>query len=124
MEENKYEMAQRRIQEWLHQSVFAQYEEPAVLVCRQEFKLDGESCIRTGVIAALRLYAYDENFVFPHEITYSAPKADRLNMLRTIQKDLEPIFLIYSDPENVTVNLFAEVSKAKPIIEVVDAFNV
>jgi uncharacterized protein (DUF1015 family) len=124
MEENKYEMARRRIQEWLSEGVLAKDDEPAVFVCRQEFKLDGESCIRTGVITALRLYSYDENVVFPHEITYSAPKTDRLNMLRTVEKDLEPVFLIYSDPENVTVNLFAEISKAKPIINVVDAFHV
>src|SRR3972149_1506459 len=124
VEDNKYEMARNRIQEWLREGVLAKDDESAVFVCRQEFKLDGDSCVRTGVIAALRLYSYDENVVFPHEITYSAPKADRLNMLRTVQKDLEPVFLIYSDPENVTVNLFAQVSKAKPIIEVVDAFNV
>src|SRR3990172_4172172 len=123
-EASKYEVAKQRIQEWLHEGVMAKEDEPAFFVCRQEFKLDGESCIRTGVIAALRLYSYDENVVFPHEITYTAPKADRLNMLRTTQKDLEPVFLIYSDPENVTVNLFAEISKAKPAIDVVDAFNV
>ena len=45
-------------------------------------------CERTGIIAALRLYDYRENMVFPHEATYKAPKADRLNMLRTVQKDL------------------------------------
>ena len=79
--------------------------EPAVFVCRQEFRLDGQNCVRTGVIAALRLYDYSENVVFPHEITYSAPKADRLNMLRTVQKDLEPVFVMYSDPEKVTIKL-------------------
>jgi len=45
-------------------------------------------------------------------------------MLRTIQKDLEPVFLIYSDPENVTINFFAEISKHQPMIEVEDFSNV
>jgi uncharacterized protein (DUF1015 family) len=124
LETNKYEIAQQRIQTWLRKGAMAKDKEPAVFVCREEFKLDGDSCVRTGVIAALRLYNYEENVVFPHEITYSAPKADRLNMLRTIQKDLEPVFLIYSDPENVTVNLFAEVAKTKPDVDVTDAFQV
>jgi uncharacterized protein (DUF1015 family) len=124
LETNKYEIAQQRIQNWLHEGIMAKDKEPAVFVCRQEFKLDGDSCIRTGVIAALRLYNYEENVVFPHEVTYSAPKADRLTMLRTIQKELEPVFLIYSDPENVTVNLFAEVAKTKPDVDVTDAFQV
>ena len=124
LEENKYEMARNRIHEWLRAGVLAKDEASAFFVCRQEFRLDGESCSRTGVIAALRLYSYDENVVFPHEITYSAPKTDRLNMLRTIQKDLEPVFLIYSDPEKVTVDLFAEISKDEPVIDVVDDFQV
>ena len=124
MEEDKYEVARNRIDEWLRKGVLAKDEEPSFFVCRQEFKLDGESCVRTGVIAALRLHSYDENIVFPHEVTYSAPKADRLNMLRAIQKDLEPVFLIYSDPEKVTINLFAQITKTTPVVDVVDAFEV
>jgi uncharacterized protein (DUF1015 family) len=62
--------------------------------------------------------------VFPHEVTYEEPKADRLNMLRTVQRDLEPVFLIYSDPENVTVNFFAEITKTQPMMEVEDSFGV
>jgi uncharacterized protein (DUF1015 family) len=98
--------------------------EPSVFVCRQEFRLDGQTCVRTGMFAALRLYDYSENVVFPHEITYSAPKADRLNMLRMVQKDLEPVFVMYSDPEKVTLKLFEEVSRGKPIVVVRDSFGV
>ena len=124
MEENKYETAQQRIQKWMREGILAKEEEPAVFVCRQEFSLFGKTCIRTGVIAALHLYAYSEGMVFPHEVTYAEPKADRLNMLRTAQKDLEPVFLIYSDPENVTTNFFAEITKTQPIMEVEDSFRV
>jgi uncharacterized protein (DUF1015 family) len=124
MEENKYETAQQRIQKWMREGILAKDEDPAVFVCRQEFSLFGRTCIRTGLIAALRLYAYSEGMVFPHEVTYAEPKADRLNMLRTAQKDLEPVFLIYSDPENVTTNFFAEITKTQPIMEVEDSFRV
>ncbi len=124
MEENKYEMARQRIQQWMSEGILAKDEEPAMFVSRQEFKLNGKTCIRTGLIAALRLYSYNEDVVFPHEITYKEPKADRLNMLRTVQKDLEPVFLIYSDPENVTIDFFAEITKTKPELEVEDSFRV
>jgi uncharacterized protein (DUF1015 family) len=124
MEDNKYEIAQQRIQKWLSEGMLSKDGEPAVFVSRQEFMLSGRKCSRTGLIAALRLYSYDENTVFPHEVTYKEPKADRLNMLRSVQKDLEPVFLIYSDPENVTVDFFAEITKTKPAIEVEDAFGV
>ena len=124
MEENKYEAAQQRIQKWMREGILAKNEEPAVFVCRQEFTLFGRTCIRTGLIAALRLHAYSEGMVFPHEVTYAEPKADRLNMLRTVQKDLEPVFLIYSDPENVTTNFFAGITQTQPIMEVEDSFRV
>ena len=124
IEENKYEMARQRIQQWMSEGILAKDKEPAVFVSRQEFELSGRTCTRTGLIAALRLYSYGENIVFPHEVTYEEPKADRLNMLRTVQKDLEPVFLIYSDPENRTIDFFEEITKAKPTINVEDSSKV
>jgi uncharacterized protein (DUF1015 family) len=124
MEENRYEIARQRTQEWMREGILAKDGEPAVFVCRQEFELFGRTYIRTGLVAALRLYPYNENVVFPHEVTYGEPKADRLSMLRTVQKDLEPVFLIFSDPERRVLKFFAEITKAQPIIEVEDSFSV
>ncbi len=124
MEDNKYEIAQQRIQKWLSDGILSKDEEPAIFVSRQDFRLSGRKYSRTGLVAALRLYTYDENMVFPHEVTYAGPKADRLNMLRKVQKDLEPVFLIYSDPEKSTVDFFAEITKNKPTIEIDDSFGV
>ncbi len=124
IEENRYATVHQRIYEWLNERRLAKDEEPAIFVCRQEFNLDRSHCSRTGLIAALRLYPYNEGMVFPHETTYAAPKTDRLNMLRNIQKDLEPVFLIYSDPEKETIKFFTDVTKTKPILEVEDEFHV
>ena len=124
IENNKYEAAQQHIQKWLNESILSKDEEPAIFVSKQEFKVSGKTCTRIGLIAALRLYSYGENMVFPHEVTYKEPKTDRLNILRAVQKDLEPVFLIYSDPENITVDFFAEITKTKPAVEVEDSFGV
>ena len=124
VENNGYEAARQRLQKWLSEGVMSKDAEPAVFVSRQEFTFSGKACVRTGLIAALRLYAYGEGKVFPHEVTYKEPKTDRLNMLRTVQKDLEPVFLIYSDPKKATVDFFDEVTKAKPEVEVTDSFGV
>jgi uncharacterized protein (DUF1015 family) len=124
LEPNKYEVANQRIQLWLQEGILAKETEPALFLSRQEFTLDGKRQSRTGLIAALRLYPYSENMVFPHEGTYKAPKADRLNMLRTVQKDLEPVFLMYQDPENQTIKIFEEISKTKPAVQVTDSLGV
>jgi uncharacterized protein (DUF1015 family) len=124
VENNKYEAAQQRIQKWLGEDILFKDEEAAFFVSRQEFRLSGRVCTRMGLIAAMRLYGYGEGMVFPHEVTYREPKTDRLNMLRAVQKNLEPVFLIYSDPDSVTVDFFAEVTRVKPAVEVEDSFGV
>jgi uncharacterized protein (DUF1015 family) len=121
MEQNKYQIANERIVQWLKEGVMAKETQPAIFISRQEFTLDGKKLQRTGIIAAHRLYAYSENMVFPHEGTYKAPKADRLNMLRTVQKDFESVFLIYSDPERKTIALLEEIAKTKPVTEATDS---
>ena len=124
LEENKYQVAQQRLEQWQKEGILAKESEPVVFVSRQEFSLEGKKYERTGLIAALRLYNYSENMVFPHEFTYKAPKADRLNMLRAVQKDLEPVFLIYSDDERKTITFIDEVTKTKPILLVTDLLKV
>ncbi len=124
IEENKYQVACQRLEQWLNEGILAKESEPVIFVSRQEFTLEGKKYERIGLIAALRLYNYNENKVFPHEFTYKAPKADRLNMLRAVQKDLEPVFLIYSDAERKSINFIKEISTTEPIIQVTDPLQV
>jgi uncharacterized protein (DUF1015 family) len=124
VEEDKYEIARQRILQWTNEGILHKDDQPAIFVYRQEFKLSGRNCVRTGLIGALRLHSYSENIVFPHEVTYPEPKADRLSMLRTVQKDLEPVFLIYSDPEKTTTDFFSKTAKTKPTVEVDDSLSI
>jgi uncharacterized protein (DUF1015 family) len=124
LEEDKYKIANERIMQWLKEGIMAKETKPAIFISRQEFNLNGKKYERTGIIAALRLYPYSENMVFPHEATYKAPKADRLNMLRAVQKDLESVFLIYQDQERKTITFLEETAKTPPIIQVTDSLHV
>ena len=123
-EENKYQIANQRVLQWLKEGIMAKETKPAIFVSCQEFMLDGKKYRRKGLIAALKLYPYSEDMVFPHEATYRAPKADRLNMLRNVQKDLEPVFLIYQDQDKKTISFFEEITKTKPVIDVTDSLQV
>lgn len=124
IEEDKYSVANQRIEQWLKEGVMAKESQPAVFVSRQEFSLNNKLHARMGIIAAVRLHHYVENVVFPHEATFKAPKADRLNMLRTVQKDLEPVFLMYQDHECRTIDWMAEVAKSNPFLQVTDSLGV
>ena len=124
IEENKYEISKQRIRQWMSRGILEKDEEPAIFVYRQEFELFGKTYTRTGFIAALRLHPYEANKVFPHEITHKEPKIDRLNMLRATQKNLETGFLLYPDPEKITINLFGKIAKTRPLIDTVDSLGV
>ena len=124
LEEDKYNVANQRISQWLKEGIMIKESQPAFFISRQEFGLDGKRIARYGIIAAVKLHPYNENIVFPHEATFKAPKADRLNMLRTVQKDLEPVFLMYQDPEEKTLAYMAEIAETKPMIETRDSLGV
>jgi uncharacterized protein (DUF1015 family) len=124
LEADKYAVANQRIKTWLNEGAMHKETHPSIFVSRQEFTLDGKKYQRTGIIAALRLYPYSENVVYPHEATYKAPKADRLNMLRTVQKDLEPVFLMYQDKEEASIAWMNSVAESEPMVQVTDALGV
>jgi uncharacterized protein (DUF1015 family) len=56
---------------------------------------DGVARTRTGLVGSLRIEPYDKGTVLPHERTHRGPKEGRLRLLREVQAQLEPIFLLY-----------------------------
>jgi uncharacterized protein (DUF1015 family) len=120
LETNKYDVAKNRLREWFSKEVLIKDEEPAFFISRQIFQIHGKRFTRIGLFVALRLYNYDEKIVFPHEGTYKEPKADRTNMLESVKKNLEPVFLIYSDPKKVTIKFFSRIIKTTPLIDFKD----
>jgi uncharacterized protein (DUF1015 family) len=124
IEKNKYEAAQKRFFEWINDGILIKDKKPAFFVSRQKFQIDGKKFTRIGLIAALRLYPYSEKNVFPHEVTYKEPKTDRTKMLESVQKDLEPVFLIYSDPEKITIKFFSRIIKTSSILDFKDSSNI
>jgi uncharacterized protein (DUF1015 family) len=124
MENNKYEAAQKRILEWINSGILVKDKKPAFFVSRQKFQIGEKKYTRIGLISALRLYPYSEKIVFPHEVTYKEPKTDRTKMLESVQKDLEPVFLIYSDPEKTTIKFFSKIIKTSSILDFKDSSNI
>ncbi len=124
LESNKYTSARERILDWMSKGILLKDEDPAIFVYRQEFQFDGKKLSRIGLITALRLYPYSENIVFPHEVTYKEPKTDRINMLESVQKDLEPVFFVYSDPEKITIEFFSKIIKTSSIINYKDSLGI
>src|SRR5207244_13581551 len=69
---------------------------------------------RTGMFAAVRAEPFSTRRVRPHEQTHSAPKADRLGLLRATRTSLESIFLLAPDPDRALTRALARAASGPP----------
>jgi uncharacterized protein (DUF1015 family) len=114
---NKYQKAGKDFSNWQKKGVLVQDDQPCIYVYRLKFEeRKGKVKERIGFISLLRLEDGNSK-VFPHEHTHTAPKIDRLNLVREVKANLSPIFVIYKDKKHVIQNLFDKVlKKTKPFI--------
>ncbi len=119
--ENPYETANRTLHSWIGQEILIREPDPAIYVIHQKFRMpDGSEKTRQGFTALIRLADLDRGIVLPHESTLSAPKEDRLNLLRACKTNFSPIFGLYSDPEQRIESVLAAYPATKPDVVVVD----
>ncbi len=81
---NVYTRAAAKLDEWIASGVLVQDATPAIYAYSQEFTVPGSNTrrVRRGFVALGRIEDYAAGIVFRHEQTHSAPKADRLELLR------------------------------------------
>ena len=123
-EENRYEIAKKRLEEWISSGILKKDEERALYIYFQDFEVLGKKYTRKGFISAVKLHPFEEKVVLPHEKTHKGPKIDRLNMLRATKKNLEAGFMLYPDKERKTIEILEKASKEEPIIDAVDEYGV
>ncbi len=121
-EENRYEMAAKRLREWKEREVLVRDEKPAIYLYTQEFEVRGKKYVRRGFIAAMRLHPFEERIVLPHEKTHKGPKVDRLNMLHATKTNLEAGFVLYKDDGRIR-EIIDEIIKDEPDFYGVDEYG-
>lgn len=120
-ERDKYKRADIYLEKWKKDGIFSSEEEKALYVYDQEFKVDGRSKKRQGLIARVKLEDFASKKVLPHEKTFPKHKEDRLKLLRATNTNTEQIFLLYTDDEKkVGEAIEAAVKKAELAAEVMD----
>lgn len=91
---NDYGGAGRLLQEWIEEKVLVAEPGPRMYVHETEFGSEGGGHLRRDLVAALRLQAYEDRVVLPHELTHSGPKEDRLALLHATGASLEPLWFL------------------------------
>lgn len=92
--DNRYTRAAWDLGEWRRSGVLIR-DASAVYAYRQEFTWQGRTHVRQSYFAAVRLEPWDAGIIKPHERTLSAPKADRLDLLRATRTQVSPVYCLY-----------------------------
>jgi len=121
--DNVYTRASANFSNWRRTGVLRLDPQPSLYRYAQKFAVpDGKmTAERQGYIALGRLEDYSAGIVFPHELTHSGPKADRLELLRATHTHFEQIFMLYADSGEIEAQLH---SATAPDIEVTDEYGV
>jgi len=112
---NRYETGSATWQNWLQQGILVDDDSPAIYVLEQEWTYEGRPCRRRGFIAAVRLHAFSEGIVLPHERTLPRALTDRLNLTRSTAANLSQVFGLFTDPECASGALLDSAMSAPPV---------
>lgn len=120
--EDRYEEIANTYNDWLEHDVLVKNEKPCIFYLVQEFSKDGKDYIRKGFIARCRIEDFNSGNIYPHEVTMSGPKADRLEIMKACKANFSQIFMVYSDKEKSIEKMAAKFDK--PFIDVIDSLGV
>ena len=113
---DRYANAATLLAEWRAAGVLRPDPGDSVYVVAQDYALgSGERRTRVGIFAAVRAEPFASRRVRPHEQTHSAPKADRLALLRQTRANLESIFLLAPDADRALARALAKVASGVPV---------
>ncbi len=123
---NVYTRAAKKVDEWIGEKILAQDAAPSIYIYSQEFLVPGTQTrrVRIGFIALGRVEDYDAHVVFRHERTLSAPKADRIELLRQTRVQTGQLFLLYDDPSHIVDSLLEDTARKSTPLELTDEYGV
>lgn len=117
---NKYTRARDLFGEWLNKGVLLEDDKESIYFYKQEFNVQGQKHSRLGFISLMKLMDEKDSKIYPHENTHAAAKDDRLRLWSSVKANLSPIFVCFSDQQRRVENIFHELSRQKPLMDIVD----
>lgn len=95
---DRYRQAQATFEAWRGDGILAA-DEPRLYVYRMSFTDEGGAARRMiGVVGALALSPPEAEEVLPHEKTLPKAKSDRLELLRAVRANLDPVWALAPAP--------------------------
>ena len=116
---NRYTRAGRFFKSWKDEGVLFEEPDPAIYVYHQEFEALGQTFVRRGFMARVKVQRFGEGMIFPHEQTMSKAKADRLMLTAVCKANMSQVFGLYPDETcDVQQALDAAIADKTPLVAV------
>lgn len=120
--DNRYTRARKFLESWLKSGILIPDDKESIYIYSQKYKYDNRWIERIGFISLMRLSMNNKicrTRVLPHENTLKAPKADRLNLTRSVKASLSPIFMLYEDDKSKISSILKDAAaNTKPFIDI------
>ena len=113
---DRYQAAAATLDSWRGENAVAVDQSPAYYLYDQTYTHSGKSLTRRMLFARVRLEPWSAGVVLPHEQTFGAPKEDRLQLLRAINLQASPIFMIYRDRASTINAVLARAAQTEPAV--------
>ncbi len=114
---NRYTRASKFLGDWLDEGVFINDQEPLFYCYEITYSINGSERKTRGFFGAVKIEELESGRIHLHEMTYSKPKSDRLNILRYCKANVSPIFALYSSPEKSASSILEKTVKEDPFIK-------
>jgi len=121
---NRYTRAAQIFKNWQSEDVLVPDAKPSIYLVHQHYQTGGETHVRKGFMARVRLEPFGTGRIFAHEETLSGPKADRLKLYKATAANLSPVFGLYPDPTNSVMEALDQFAMRNLPIEATDHLGV
>ena len=119
---DRYARSAAHLRDWITAGILVPEDGPHLYAYRMDYTIGGVPGSSGGVIGALDLEPAAPGGIHPHEHTMPTPRSDRLDLMRTTEANLEPIWLV-GGPGVVGPAVVAA-SQLAPLIDFVDPAGV
>jgi len=116
---NRYTRARDYLEQWIQDGILFNDDRPSFYAYEIEYEIFGEHKKLRGLLSLVKIEELGKG-IYPHEATYSKPKADRLNLMKTCLSNVSPIYSLYNSSKKITSQILAS-TRGKPSISGRDA---
>ncbi|HMK59957.1 MAG TPA: DUF1015 domain-containing protein [Dissulfurispiraceae bacterium] len=112
---NKYSRARVLLDEWLREGILMQDDKPAFYAYTVDYAVLGQKKTLKGIFGLVKIEELGDG-IYPHEMTRSKPKADRLDLMRHCMANTSPIYTMYNSRNRITTKILDAINDSPYIV--------